>query len=177
MIYVITLNPRELRYAQFVGRVRQDEAEKKGSADSHGYDGKNGLEVHITGACGEIAVAKMLGWYWKNSVNTYKSGGDVGPLQVRTSQKMTKSGRHSCLIVRPDDDDTNVFVHVWMQDLNHYEIAGYIKGNEAKQAQWWWANPTNERPPAHFVPYTALHDAKELTQLFSPPTCFEEQSL
>jgi hypothetical protein len=173
MIYPVVLDEKELARACSVGENRQAESVRKGDVDAHGFDG-DGLAIHVMGACGELAVAKVLELDWSAPVNTYKSGGDVGELQVRTSDKFLKSKglpalRPKCsrLIIRPGDDSKAMFVLVWRLGPNQYEVAGYMKGAEAKQAQWWVANPSNGRPPAYFVPHIELMDVKRLLRLFS----------
>jgi len=62
----------------------------------------------VEGAAVEMAAAKALEHYWVPSVDTFKTGSDIGTsIQVRTRS------RHSYdLIVRPDDRDEDHLVLV-----------------------------------------------------------------
>jgi len=169
MSYKVTLNQEELAYATSVGKLRQDEAVKAHRTASYDFKGDE-LAIHVMGACGELAVAKVLELDWSAPVNTFKSGGDVGKLQVRTSKKMRVSGqKKSRMIIRHDDSSDDLFVFAWQEDENNYEVVGYIKGADAKQEKWFWAKPSNGRSPAYFVSDIHLRDIKELMQLFSAP--------
>lgn len=168
MICKVTLNQKEFAYAESVGKTRQEEAVKSGRHDAHGYSG-DGFNIHVQGACGELALAQALGWHWSAPVNTYKSGGDVGILQVRTAVRFLRSGKDTSLIIRPDDNDDDIFVLVWMIDKHNYEIAGYIKGVDAKQRKWWRPNPSNGRPPLYLIDRAGLKDVEDLKLLCPPP--------
>lgn len=142
------LTPPELLQAAITGVVRQAKALAANRPDANGFDGNNGWQIHIEGACGEMAVAKHLNRYWSASIDQFKSGGDVGRLQVRTRSKHEYD-----LIVRADDRDEDVFVLVTGQ-APKYSIHGWISGREAKMPEF--AKNYGGRPSAFFVPKDRL---------------------
>lgn len=144
----VTLSLSEVLSGATIGITRQLAALKRGLPDRHGMDPGNGWTVHIEGACGEIAVAKALGAYWSASVNTFKQGGDVGSLQVRS-----RSRDDYDLIVRDSDDDAALFVLV-TGTAPHYRVRGWIKGSDAKQPEY--LREHGNRPAAYFVPADCL---------------------
>ena len=129
-----------------VGVRRQIASLRKGSPDKHGYEGE-GWNIHIEGACGEMAFAKAMNIYWDGSVNTYHHP-DVGGWQVRTR---SRDGYE--LLVRENDADDTPFVHVTGR-CPVYVIHGWILGREAKQSRW--LKTYGDRPPAYFVPVSSL---------------------
>jgi hypothetical protein len=145
---VVTLDPTEIFYAGMVGVQRQVEALRFGSADAHGYSGEHPWQVHVEGALGECAFAKASGQYWGRTVNTFKVGGDVGRLQVRTRSKS-----HYDLLIREDDRDDDWFVLVTGQAPT-YVIRGGCFGRFAKQEKYRQAYGARE--PAYFVPQKDL---------------------
>jgi len=127
---------------------RQIEALRQHRPDRHGFDGEDGWTIHIEGAAGEMAVAKLRNRYWNGSVNTFKTGGDVGAVQVRTRSKA-----HYDLIVRDDDRNDDAFFLV-IGSIPVFDVVGWIKGRDAKRPEW--LQTYGERPPAYFVPQSAL---------------------
>lgn len=148
----MTLTPYELHLAASVGVRRQIEAMSAGRPDRHGHSGA-GWNLHLEGACGELAVAKALGRYWDGSVNTFKKGGDVGAVQVRTRSKHEYE-----LIVRQGDRDSDVFVLV-TGVAPSYRVRGWLRGGDAKRPEW--EKTHGDRPPAWFVPHAALKSFPE----------------
>ena len=148
----VTLTWFEAAMASEVGRMRHLSAIKANRPDRHGFEGA-GWNVHIEGACGELALAKVLGVYWDGSVDTFDAP-DVGRLQVRT-----RSEHDYELIVRPTDSDTSRWVLVTGR-CPRYVVRGWISGQEAKRPQWLRTH--GGRPPAHFVPHAALHPISTL---------------
>lgn len=149
----MVLTPAELHMAANVGIARQIEAVRQRRPDCHGYDG-DGWSVHIQGAAGELAVAKMLGWYWDGSVNTFRTAPDVGDVEVRTRS------RHDYeLIHRPDDDPTKAYVLV-TGVAPYLWVRGWRKGVDCRQPAWWKEH--GGRPGAWFVPTRVLRRVPEL---------------
>lgn len=144
----VTLNWTELMIASHVGCLRRVSSMKQGFKNRHGMEPGNEWQIDMEGACGEMALAKCLGQYWGGSVNTFKMGGDVGDLQVRT----TSQHNHS-LIVRPDDWEASKF---WLVTgmAPSYTVRGWIVGRDAKRDDW--LHSYNDRPPAWFVPQASL---------------------
>lgn len=151
----VVLSWYEAAMASHVGWMRQLAAIKAGKQDCHGYDGE-GWSEHIEGACGEMAVAKMLGIFWDGSVNTWKAN-DLPGIQVRT-----RSRHHYDLIVRPGDDDQATWVLITGR-CPSYRVRGWIDGREAKRPEWL-ANHAG-RAPAYFVPADQLNPMNELPRL------------
>lgn len=148
----VTLTMHEINMAANVGLMRQLCALKAGKHDAHGFDGA-GWSEHIEGACGELAVAKILGRYWDGSVNTWKAD-DLPGLQIRT-----RSRHDYDLIVRPGDDDQAVFVLVTGQ-CPEYRVRGWITGAEAKRREL--VRYYGCRPAAYFVPAEQLRGIEEI---------------
>jgi hypothetical protein len=144
----IVLTLGELHMAAEIGVLRQLEAIRKKLPDRHGFDGDTGWTIHIEGAAGEIAVAKILGTYWGGTVNTFKTEGDVGKLEVRTRSK-----DYYDLIVRDNDKDDSVFILVTGKAPN-FNVIGWILGKDAKNTEW--KQTYGDRPGAFFVPQKEL---------------------
>ena len=147
--YPVTLTPAELMQAALVGVMREVQNRKAGRSHAWGGDAAEGWSYHVDGACGECAVAKLLGRFWSGAVGDLTAD-DVGPLQVRATSH--SEGR---LILHPRDPDNRAFVLVTGRapDLT---VRGWIPAKEAKRREWW-ADPTGKRP-AFFVPIGALAD-------------------
>jgi hypothetical protein len=152
----VKLDEHDERLAYFVGNTRHDEAVKQGRRDCHGLDtaeGK-GRSMHILGACGELSLAKAMNVYWNGTVNTFKFGGDVGDVQVRT-----RSESWYDLLVRRDDKDEDRFVLVTGQ-FPVFNIKGWLFGRDAKREEWFQAHGGREK--AYFVPKADLRPMWEL---------------
>jgi hypothetical protein len=146
------LTAHEFWIAAQVGAARQCKNLLKGRQDRYGFAG-DGWEAQITGACGEAALAKMLGQWWSGNMD--KLGlADVGKLQVRTTPR--DDGR---LIVHPEDDDDHVFVLV-TGVAPRLDVRGWIVCADAKLDEYW-TDPKTGRP-AFFVPQSVLRPVGEL---------------
>lgn len=148
----VRLTWHEAAMASEIGRLRQLSSLRSNRQDQHGYAGE-GWNIHIEGACGELALAKALNTYWNGSVNTFKDF-DVLDLQVRTAP----SHSHR-LIVRPADPDQHRFVLVTGRCPN-YRVHGWILGCDAKRVEWLAEEA--KRPAAFFVPAAALQSIEAL---------------
>lgn len=143
----VVLTDYEIRQAAHAGVDRQVQALVKGLPDRHGFQG-SGWDVHIDGALGELAVAKALNRFWSASVGTFKTGGDVGSIQVRCRS------RHDYeLLVRDTDPDDAAFILVTGRAPT-FRVHGWIYGRDAKRPEWRQTH--GNRPPAYFVPHSAL---------------------
>lgn len=151
----IVLTPSELQVAASVGVARHVQALREGRPDRHGARADDGWSLHIEGAAGEMAAARAMGRYWDAPVGTFKHGGDVGAIQVRTrSQHLYE------LIVRRDDRSEDTFVLVTGR-APRYRVHGWITGADAKRPEWLQAH--GGRPPAYFVPHNALRSLADLS--------------
>ena len=144
----VQLTPQEMMQGATIGVMRHCAAKRRNLPDRHGFKGMGWAE-HIEGACGEMAFARVMGWYYSCSVNTFKNGGDVGAIQVRT-----RSQHDYELIVRVDDRDDDQFVLVTGRAPD-FIVRGWILGAEAKRPKEWLQTYGN-REPAYFVPHSAL---------------------
>ena len=145
----VTLSSADLTRAASVGAARHIAALARGLRDKHGALADAAWQVHIEGACGELAAAKALGVEWTGTINTFKRGDDVpGGWQIRTRSRPEYE-----LIVRPDDPDDALFLLV-LGVAPHYDVKGWISGREAKRTEW--SRSHGNRPAAFFVPHAAL---------------------
>lgn len=148
----VSLDRFEIELAAAVGMRRMIDSlthrrrQAAGGVDATGAS--SGWQQHIEGACGEMAFAKGLGRYWSGSVNTFKDGGDVGAVQIRT-----RSRDDYDLIVRARDRDEDYFVLVVGQ-CPVYRIVGYILGGDAKRPEW--SRDRGGHGQAFFVPQRSL---------------------
>jgi len=150
----IDLSFHELHMAASIGAMRQIVSLKKGLQDAYGNKGQHGWNDHIEGACGEVAFAKAMNFYWDGSINRFSHGGDVDAYQVKT-----RSQHHWDLLVRPGDADHKAFVLVTGRD-GKYRVHGWAYAHEAKQEKWLEAK--GGRDPAYWMPQSELHDLASL---------------
>jgi len=153
-MHQVELTWYEILFAATVGIRRNVAAMSKRLPDRYGFNSETGWQVHIEGACGEMAFAKCSGLYWSASINTFKNGGDVGNIQVRTRSRADYD-----LIVRPDERDDDKFVLV-TGTAPSYQVVGWIRGGDAKRETW--KQTYGNRPPAFFVPKHELRPIEEI---------------
>lgn len=139
--------------ASEIGRLRQLAAIRRGSNDNHGFSGL-GWSEHIEGACGELAVCKLIGVYWDGGVDTFKLPDIGAKTQVRT-----RSSHSYELIVRGDDSDDEIFI-LATGKCPTYRIHGYCYGRDGKKSEY--SQTHGGRPAAYFVPQKALRPISEL---------------
>lgn len=150
----VTLDWFELALAAEVGVRRQLESFREGRRDLYGAKSAEGggrgrgWHLHIEGAAGELAVAKALGRFWNGSVNTFRQGGDVGAVQVRT-----RSRHWYDPIVRTHDRDEDYFVLV-TGVAPSFRVVGWIRGADAKRPEW--LRDHGGHGEAYFVPRDGL---------------------
>lgn len=154
----VSLEWYEVRLAAQVGVERNVQSIKDGRTPSAAFSTKDGAwEIHVQGACGELAFAKATNRYWDGSVNRFGNTGDVGPIEVRT-----RSRHDYDLLVRPGDSDESVFVLVTGL-APHFQVHGWLRGEEAKRRDWLCA--FGGRPPAYFVPKSVLNPVEALLRV------------
>lgn len=146
----VTLDWFEVLMAGGVGLQRHVEAIRNNLPNRYGAEtAKSGLALHVEGACGELAFARVCNRYWSGSVNTFGEGGDVGKVQVRT-----RSSHDYDLLVRPADaSDDTVFVLVTGL-MPHYRVHGWVTGASARNPAW--LKSYGGRAEAYFVPQSRL---------------------
>lgn len=145
----IELTMREAAAAAKVGVDRNLHAIQSGLTPRHGCKEENCWDVHIEGACGELAVAKALNVYWHSPLNTFKRGSDVGKWQVRTRSRSDYD-----LIVRSGDSDHAVFILVTGR-CPKFRVIGWMRGGDAKKEKWLKTH--GGRDGAYFVPQAELN--------------------
>ncbi len=151
----IRLSWHEVSAGAAVGIRRHMEALRAELQDKYGFDG-DGWGVHIEGACAEIAVAKALSVYWEPTVNTFRSGGDIGNnIQVRC-----RSTDDYDLLIRQNDKDEQIFILITGK-IPEFCVRGWIIAGEAKRHPEW-IREHGGRPPAWFVPQEALSPITDL---------------
>lgn len=102
----------------------------------------------VEGACGEMALAKLLGVFWSGAVGNLDAA-DVGHLQVRTTALPKGS-----LILHPTDADDEIFI-LMIGTAPAFQAVGWCFGREGKQ-QRFWHDPTGKGRWAFFVPQRLL---------------------
>ncbi len=151
----VELTPTELLMGQTIGTMRQAALQL-----SHGVR----YGAHIMGARGEIAVAKALNMYWDSSVNSFKSRGDVGDIEVRTT---TYVPPQSCsLYVTDRDHDDRRFVLVSQIDDATYQLNGWASGSDVKKHGVYESKAAG-KPPAYWLRYDQLHDMDRMPEYVS----------
>lgn len=157
---IITLLPTELKWCVDVANLRMFTSSERNLNHSSTYS-RTHLEritQEITGACGELAVARFLRRYWTPSVNTFHAVADIEPnIEVRSTVL-----EHGCLPVRNNDPDDRYYFLV-VGEPPTMRIVGYIAGSDAKQSQWL-KDPNGYRP-AYFVPQAALQVPRRMDAL------------
>lgn len=150
----VNLEWYEISRAALVGVSRNVEAMRKGLQNARPIS-ESDWHIHILGACGEVAFAKATNRYWSGSVNTFKTGGDVGGhIQIRTRSKSNYD-----LIVRDNDNDDDIFVLVTGGPAE-FDVKGYMRASDAK-AEKYKANWGNYGE-AYFVPQSELRPIRDL---------------
>lgn len=144
----VILTPSELTMAAACGCQRNIEAIRKKLKPAYGFAEEYSWNIHIEGACGEVAAARVLSLFWSPTVNTFSAPDISHNIQIRTRSSHTYD-----LIVRRKDNPNNLYVHVTGK-APEFLIHGYILGAKARRDEW--EQRYGGRPPAWFVPRTAL---------------------
>lgn len=149
------LSKTELGTGAICGMRRQIESVLKGRKDRDGLDPEEGWTVHIEGALGELVVAKFLNIYWDFSVNRFQ-GPDLG----KNYQVKTRAKNHYDLLVRPHDNDNDIYILV-VGMAPEYRVVGWYYGRDAKKEEWL-KKVRPDRPAAYYVPQSFLNPMKDL---------------
>lgn len=151
----VSLSETNYLRAALIGIRRCISSTLKGHRHKYGLKINDTWSIQIEGACAELAAALAIGHDWEGTVDTFKSGGDIGnDIQVRSSPNHTYS-----LIVRPDDRDSDCFIFVTGVSP-HFRVQGWIWGYEAKTGKFL-SQLAPDRPPAYAVRFKDLHDMSE----------------
>lgn len=143
----VTLTEHEIWVAIRVGCERNLRNHLERRRDAHNLVSA-GWDEHITGALGELAVARALGLDWNTMSFAHRHDGDVGGFEVRAT--LHDDGH---LIVYRDDPDHRWFYLVTGRPPA-LEVHGSIMGSRAKDDRWW---NRRARDPSYWIPQDALH--------------------
>ena len=156
-IVIVELTWYEIRCAALVGLERRVRAMERGHQDCNLQTDSNRWTDHIEGACAEMAVAKYLGRYWSASIDTYRTGGDVGAYQVRSSPTIAE------LKIHDRDKDQDIFIKVYGRVPN-FRLFGWIMASNGKEPRWYH-DRGNGGPNAFWVPPEYLNPMRDLPNL------------
>lgn len=151
----VTLSAWQIHLGAVSGAATNIRALFNGQTMMYQGSDNNGWRNNVVGTCGEIAVASALNLFWHGGVGRKKMS-DVGnDIQVRT-----RLDKKYDLIVRENDGPEYVYFLVLAHDMPTFDVVGWIKGSDAKQAKWF-TDPTHKDQPAFFVPQAALRPSEE----------------
>ena len=126
-----TLTEDEMKEAAAAGSARQIENTKAGYTDRWNPEG-GPFQVHINGAMGELACARMIGlpWNGKGSPGDPDVGRDI---EVRTS---AWDGKDPYVTIKEKDKD---YLRVcFIRGTNGtYSFGGWIHAGDAKKDKWF----------------------------------------
>lgn len=151
-MHEVTLTWSELTTAANIAVRRQVQNLAKGRKDRWGFCG-DGWGVHIEGACGEMAVAKLLNIYWTGNLNRLRDA-DVGKLEVRTRSNHD----YDLLLHKTDDPDASWILVTGKAPV--FVVHGWIAGRAGMMKEYW-KDPAKGRP-AYFVPKSELEPIESL---------------
>jgi len=164
----IELSWPEIRQACEKGLERWYNASKAGRSREKGrFD--LGIETHVSGAIGELAISKFLDVPYEPSTEAPDT--DIGDIQKYQVKAITI--RHHSLIIRQHDNPNFPFVLIFLDLLQpknvtpYCELLGWINGKEARQSKFLKdpANKNGIQRYAYFVPQNALHPISTLPNL------------
>lgn len=144
----VKLSMEEMAMVSLISGLRRGESKTNGRKDNHGFSGEQAWDIEIEGCAAEMAYCKMRGQYWNGSVCSFKEADAGSNVQIRHTTLPKGS-----LIVREDDNEEHYYVLVTGRAPTLH-VCGWIRGKEAKQAQFRRA--PNGREAAYFVPQNAL---------------------
>lgn len=151
-VSVIRLSSSELITAATIGALRQITNLRDGRTAAYGSVEESPWQIHIEGACAEMAVAKAMNRFWSGALGALDAD-DVGPLQVRSTAR-----RDGSLILHAEDRDDRAFVLVTGQAPT-YVLRGWIHAAHGKRKEFY---RSDVRHPAYFVPQNALKPMEQL---------------
>lgn len=155
-IQIVELEPFELSRAAFLGVQRQVHSLFVSKQDKNSCLTGEDFSCRILEACGELALAKALGLYWRGALGEFTVPG-IGPIKVRTTDSPGGS-----LVLHKTDPDEQPFVLVVGQNAS-FRIVGWIYGREGKNERFW--RTEDVQSPAYLV---NPKRSKEARSLFRP---------
>lgn len=137
--------------AAAAGCQRNIQALARRRPDTHGKDVAalgGGWNLHVEGACAELAVAKLEGCYWEPVWRQIdRDRDDLSGWQVRSTSRPNGS-----LLLHAEDPDAGRFVLV-VGLAPKFQVVGWTLGKLGKRPEFW---RTDTGRPAFFVPPSAL---------------------
>jgi hypothetical protein len=147
----VELKTSELVFAAQIGVKRQLDALE--NTRKTRFVPSGWWDVHINGACGELAVARALNCFWCGG---HFRSRDVAEYQVRTTHHQT--GR---LTIHDDDNNNDIFILVIGDGRTRvFDIVGWIKAIDGKRPEYWVEMQSGTWD--FMVPQSALHPFEEL---------------
>lgn len=156
----VKLTAAELLLAAQAGVMRQVEnVTRNQGQNTHGNDETKPWQDHIEGACGEMALSKYLGVFWKGKGKWGDS--DVADMDVRT-----RPFHEAELILHPPKKDKphRIFWHVTGKN-GVYMIHGWIYAHEGQKQEFWQDKYRNNRP-AFFVPNSIIRPVEQFDRKY-----------
>ncbi len=147
----ITLNKVEFWNAINVGIIRQMQNISKGRIDAYGAQEMDGWGIHIEGACGEAAIAKLFNIYYNGNIGNLNAV-DVNHNKIKLEVRTTQS--HTNRLIMHDKDKDDAYYILLTGKAPTFVVRGYIKGIDGKNEKFW-DNPTKYRP-AYFIAQSQL---------------------
>ena len=166
----VELTEAEWEYAAMIGVRRQIQAITKGfRADALGCNSpRDGMQLNIMGACGEMVVAKWLGIPWDGGGDdiSKRHHGDVGGLlEVRTTHSHDYPLR-----LNANDKPERIYMLVTGMGPT-WQIQGFAKAAGVMRQEWFHDRPPpvgrSTGCPAFWVTQENLrHDLHKLKEWF-----------
>jgi hypothetical protein len=156
---IVRLTAAELMIAANIAVMRQITGLTVATQKYGAEKNNRAWENHITGAQGEMAVAKHFNLYWNGTVGEFDKVDVGGVIEVRAQQRKGKPEWQK-LILHPADDDDLPYVLVSCEAPD-FELIGWLHGRDGK-LQKHWSDPTGTNRPAYFVPRADLHPIADL---------------
>lgn len=150
----IRLTPGEVAIATTVAGLRVKNVLDRGLRETNGSSLEGALHRHVTGALGEIAVAKWLDRFWSPADAATMFKGDVGAIEVRAVEWEPRDMQRRLYIKRDDVDERRYILAV--VKLPIVTLAGWKTGGAGKRPEW--LNDPQGGRPVFFVPHDELQD-------------------
>lgn len=151
----VVLTPEELRICAWVGKMRQENAEKLHRAPGLGPSHASGGLLHIRGAECEFACSLMLNLSWRPAIGQIDQRDVGGLIEVRST--VLQNGK---LIIKPTDDDA-IFALIVKEGVTRFRFGGWIFSSEAKL----YPLVTGKGDPAHFIKQRDLWSLNDLKRV------------
>lgn len=135
------------------GIIRRLASIQQGLNCDNNTKGVSNWETDVSGAIAEYAFAKYAKIFWAPSINTFKEP-DVGIFQVRST-----SYKNGQLIIQKNDRDNDPYV-LLRGAYHNWEVAGWMRGKDAKQDQYW-----KEEKNSYWVPATDLEPIETILEV------------